>query len=304
MEQRLELLHNCPGCWSSENAVAFSCVDQTFSKSTFNVASCHSCGLLFTNPRPNESDISDYYNSPDYVSHSDTQWGVLFRLYQVVKKHTLKEKRRFIDGLTTDYTILDYGAGSGDFCREMSSNGWKVFAFEPNDIARALIANKSKDIILVDRLDLIPDNSVSVITLWHVLEHVHQIHETISQLKRILKPAGKLLIAVPNHKSFDASYYGVNWAAFDVPRHLYHFDYESLSRLMTLNHLKPIGILPMWFDSFYVCLLSEKYLCASQRTSMWIRWPTAILIGLISNVYSVFSTKRCSSITYTFESNK
>jgi hypothetical protein len=133
--------------------------------------------------------------------------------------------------------------------------------------------------------------------MWHVLEHVHQLHEYIKQLKNLIKPDGVIFIAVPNYQSLDAKFYGAHWAAYDVPRHLYHFSPKSMEHLVSLHGLKIKAHKPMWFDSFYVSMLSEKYK-SKQNKNNFLR---AFMIGLFSNVSALFNTKKCSSIIYIIE---
>jgi predicted SAM-dependent methyltransferase len=95
--------------------------------------------------------------------------------------------------------------------------------------------------------------------MWHVLEHVYHLKRDIAELVRILKPDGSLIIAVPNMSSKDAKQYKEFWAAYDVPRHLYHFQKETIVNLMSQFNLSCKEILPMKFDSYYVSMLSEKY---------------------------------------------
>lgn len=298
MEQSLENLSVCPSCGSAKKETRLKCIDYTFSKKEFEIDACTQCGLLYTNPRPKESEIGKYYDNPEYVSHTDTQKGLMFQLYRKVKTHTLRQKRRLLESLTNDKTILDYGAGTGDFSLELSNNGWKVTAYEPDPKARQLILSKTNNVELFEDIKSIPDDSISIIVLWHVLEHVHQLNETIVQFYRILKPSGYLIIAVPNHKSFDAQFYKENWAAYDLPRHLYHFDYVSMNKLMENHGLKLTSIKPMWFDSFYVSLLSEKNKRSKNDSGWLIGWPIAAIIGMVSNLVALFATSRCSSITY------
>lgn len=303
MEHLLETLSNCPSCDSPERSPQLKCRDYTFSMGVFTIDRCLKCGLLYTNPRPPQSEIGAYYGSPEYVSHTDTQSGLLFRLYRTVKNHTLTQKRRFLEQLSDARTVLDYGAGSGDFSAELSKNGWSVIAFEPDYSARELIKRKSNAIQLIDNLETMPEKSVSIIVLWHVLEHVHRLKEAIVQFRRILKADGKLVIAVPNHRSLDANFYRENWAAYDVPRHLYHFDHDSMTHLMHEQEFTIVSTKPMWFDSFYVSLLSEKNK-RSYNSQTWLTgWPIAAVIGLLSNILALTSTKRCSSITYVLQNN-
>lgn len=298
MEHTLEILKLCPSCGNDSFIPAQTCTDYTYSKDPFYIVECESCKLHFTNPRPVENTIGDYYDSPEYVSHTDTNSGPLFTIYALVKTYTLKQKRKLLETFTSDKSVLDYGAGSGDFSVELILNGWSVTAYEPDPNARKRITEKNPKIELVDNLNQIPSNSKSIITLWHVLEHVHQLTDTIAELHRVLKADGTLIIALPNHTSYDAQFYSSEWAAYDVPRHLYHFNPFTLEKLISKNgfHLKQIK--PMWFDSFYVSLLSEKNTKGTGIIKSLIGWPRAFIIGLISNFKAISTVDKCSSVIY------
>lgn len=296
MEHKTETLSKCPSCTNTSLSNQFECIDHTYSKDRFTITKCTHCGLLFTNPRPTESTIGTYYDNPEYVSHTDTQDGFLFKIYRSVKRFSLKQKRVLLSKLTEGRTVLDYGAGSGDFSNELSSNGWNVHAYEPDEKARTLIIQKNTTIKIVSELNEIENNTIDVITLWHVLEHVHQLNETLKHFQRILKPSGKLIIAVPNHTSFDAEFYREEWAAYDVPRHLYHFNPETIIPLLSKLGFKFASLKPLWFDSVYVSLLSER----NTNNSGLIGWLRATLVGLISNIITILDRKKCSSLTYIF----
>jgi predicted SAM-dependent methyltransferase len=111
----------------------------------------------------------------------------------------------------------------------------------------------------IEQLLKFNSQSFDVITLWHVLEHLPNLENQLSTFKRLLKSNGTLIIAVPNYKSYDALYYKSFWAAFDVPRHLWHFSEDSISKLVSKQNMRVEKTLPMKFDSYYVSLLSEKY---------------------------------------------
>ena len=297
MEHNLETLKSCPSCGNEPFSNSLSCTDYTYSKDVFSIVECTTCKLHFTNPRPTEHAIGKYYDSPEYVSHTDTQSGLVFTLYGFVKNHTLRQKRKLIERLTTDKSVLDYGAGSGNFSAQLAQHGWSVTSFEPDLNARKRILEKHSKIRLADDLKSVRANSKSIITLWHVLEHVHQLTATINEFHRILKQEGALIIAVPNHTSYDANFYDSDWAAYDVPRHLYHFNPSTIDKLMLDNGFELLQTKPMWFDSFYVSLLSEK----NSGSSTLIGWLRAFTIGLVSNLKATLDYKRCSSVIYIFK---
>jgi 2-polyprenyl-3-methyl-5-hydroxy-6-metoxy-1,4-benzoquinol methylase len=218
-----------------------------------------------------------------------------------VTNYTLGKKRELLERYATSKSVLDYGAGSGDFSNELATNGWSVSSFEPDTGARALIQKKNASIELIDSLTSLADQSKSIIALWHVLEHVHRLQSTIEEFKRILTDDGKLVIAVPNHTSFDATYYQENWAAYDVPRHLYHFNPSTIEALMQSQGFRLVAIKPMWFDSYYVSLLSEKNTSSGGTLKSLIGWGRAFIIGSVSNMNALVDTKKCSSVTYIYE---
>lgn len=297
MEHSLETVKNCPSCNRNSFTPHLRCKDHTYSKQTFDTVKCNHCQFLFTNPRPSEKQIGVYYDNPEYVSHTDTSEGYLFKIYGIVKRHALKQKRRLIQEHSADRTVLDYGAGTGDFCAELANHDWIVSAYEPDQSARKRITSKNSKISVEQSLTEIESESKSVITLWHVLEHVHQLDSTIKHFKRILKPGGTLVIAVPNHTSFDSRFYGNNWAAYDLPRHLYHFDSNSLQGVFKEKGFKLGTIKPMWFDSFYVSLLSESNIWTNSVIRFLFSFR-ALTIGLLSNLLALIDTRKCSSIIY------
>ncbi|RFN60450.1 class I SAM-dependent methyltransferase [Marixanthomonas ophiurae] len=248
--------------------------------------------MLVTTPQPAAENLPDYYESDAYISHTDSEKGLLPFLYQKVKQRALKKKVHLITQLNKGTgSVLDIGAGTGEFLKVASEKGWEIYGAEPNEKAR-LISEK-KGIDLIEIFNDYSNQKFDVITLWHVLEHLPNLHESIKEIENLLKPGGTLLIAVPNYKSFDAKFYKDFWAAYDVPRHLWHFSKESMVELFsettTVQKIKP-----MIFDSFYVSLLSEKY---KTGNSFSLR---AVWIGFWSNVRA-WSSKEYSSHIYCFK---
>lgn len=294
------LIHytNCPVCDSDSIQNVFEVKDYTVSGKLFQIAECNSCSLRFTQDVPDEVSMTPYYKSEDYISHTNTSKGLVNRLYHFVRNRTLKRKRNLIQKATGLKTgkILDIGAGTGAFLSEMKKNDWIVRGLEPDEDARK-IAEKDYGIDLSDIKELqgLEPSSFDAITLWHVLEHIHDLKSSVIQLKILLKEKGKLFIAVPNYTSADASIYGQYWAAYDVPRHLYHFSPEAMKSLMDEMGLKIVQYKPMWYDSFYISLLSSRY--KNGKTN----FLTAFWSGFYSNLKALLNTRRCSSIIYIIE---
>ncbi|GAB2945144.1 class I SAM-dependent methyltransferase [Hymenobacter coalescens] len=234
--------------------------DHSVSHESFAIVQCTHCSFLLTNPRPDAASIGRYYESEEYVSHSDTNQGLINQVYQVARTFTVRQKVALVNKQAPRRgRLLDYGCGTGYFLAACQKAGWQVSGLEPNDTARQLAEQNTGQPINAGDLSLFETASFDAITLWHVLEHVHDLNGTLKQLTRVLKPDGVLVVAVPNAESPDAQYYREQWAAFDVPRHLYHFTAKTITKLLRKHHLQLRHTLPMKLDAFYVSMLSEKY---------------------------------------------
>ncbi len=286
---------SCPVCGSPDISKFIIAKDYTVSQKEFAIFHCANCQLRFTQDAPDETAIGNYYKSENYISHSNTSKGLVNRIYQFVRKRANRQKRKLIERVTgiKNGNLLDIGSGTGYFAAEMKNSGWLVTGLEPDADARKIAADVNKiNLSSSDKLFQLPANSFDVISLWHVLEHVHDLKNYIRQFKILLKEKGKLFVAVPNYTSHDAEIYNEYWAAYDVPRHLYHFSPASMKYLMEGEGLKIDEIKPMWFDSFYVSILSSKY--KNQTTN----WLGAIFTGMRSNLKAMSDVKKCSSVIY------
>ena len=265
----------CPSCGAQSFSTYLTVKDHFLSKEEFKLEHCDSCSLLFTNPRPALDHIGDYYKSEDYVSHSSTKKGLVNKVYNWVRSYTLKKKIGLLNELTAGKTLLDIGAGTGHFLSKAKENGYTVLGLEPDQDARKVALSENgielKDLSLLHDLD----QSFDIVSMWHVLEHVYNLQTDLDKITSLVSQNGVLIIAVPNYTSFDAQYYKEYWAAYDVPRHLYHFSPKSIIPLVESKGLKFEKMLPMKFDSYYVSMLSEKYKSGSMLKAM--------RIGFLSN---------------------
>ncbi|MCB0443963.1 MAG: class I SAM-dependent methyltransferase [Flavobacterium sp.] len=251
--------------------------DYSVSGEEFGLLIDENLQLLKTYPQPELSELSKYYESEAYISHTDSKRSLFEITYHFIKQKALRNKIKLVERWNGGKgTLLDIGTGTGDFLAEAKRNHWKSVGIEPNENARTKA--KLKGICLVESLTELEDNYFDVVTMWHVLEHVPDLENQIKELKRVVKPNGVIFIAVPNFKSYDAIYYGKYWAAYDVPRHLWHFSKTAMEKLFAKQNLKLKKVLPLWFDSFYVSLLSEKY--KSGKMNLF----KAFWIGLQSNL--------------------
>ena len=245
--------------------------------------------ILKTHPQPTLDKLGSYYEFEDYISHTDGKRTLFEKMYHFIKRKAIRDKVKLINSYQPlKGKILDIGAGTGDFLLGCKNQNWDILGIEPNDKAKGIALGKG--VKFGDTIEKLESNSFDVITMWHVLEHVPDVEHQVAELKRLLKPSGTIIIAVPNFKSYDAKYYKEFWAAYDVPRHLWHFSKTAIEKLFDKQNMNLEDIKPMWFDSFYVSLLSEKY------KSGKMNFISGFFIGLISNVSGLFKKEFSSHI--------
>lgn len=268
-------IESCPICSNNLFNNVLVAQDYLVSNESFAITECTNCHLRITSPRPSNAELNKYYQSDNYISHTGKANNPINLIYKLVRAFTLRQKYRLINKRVSMGTILDFGCGTGDLLHYFQKKGWNINGVEPDLKARQIASKKTNTEILSD----LPESKTkySAITLWHVLEHLPNLNSTIEKLKSMLDKKGRIFVAVPNYESFDAQYYKEYWAAYDLPRHLYHFTPKTMKKLMKRHKLKIKDIIPMYFDSFYVSLLSEKYKNGNNK------YLSAIKTGIKSN---------------------
>lgn len=294
----MENLKNCPVCGAENARDYLKCKDFTVSQAEFTIVKCASCGFLFTNPRPTKEEIGPYYQSSAYISHSNSKKGLFDSAYQFIRTIAIKNKVKLIQksiGRSSGINLLDIGCGTGEFLAGCQQVGWSVKGVEPSPEAKKQA--ESNHALSVEGEEWLQTTTerYDVITLWHVLEHVHDLNERVSQLSRLLDNSGILIIAVPNNTAKDAEIFGGNWAAWDVPRHLYHFTPQSVKALLKKHGFVHMNSSPMPFDAYYVSLLSTQYENGSKN------YVRGFLKGLESNRMAKKDPEKYSSVIYTFK---
>ena len=287
-----EKVEVCPICKGTEFANEIICTDHTVSKESFAIVSCKSCNLWITSPRPTATKIGKYYQSDAYISHTNKANNPINVLYKIVRSITLKQKTNLLKKYKPKGKVLDYGCGTGDFLLACKKSGFSISGIEPDESARKQAAEKNKIRINANIKEHEKSDKVDIITLWHVLEHVPDPNDIIKKLKKRLNKDGILIIAVPNRESLDAKLYNEYWAAYDVPRHLFHFNKLNIKKLARNRNLKVKEIVPQNFDAFYVSMLSEKY---SKGGSGLVN---GLINGLKSNQWAKKNDKNYSSLIY------
>jgi SAM-dependent methyltransferase len=295
----MEFLDSCPICGNNNTEFYIKNFDYLVSKEEFYVVKCKKCGFLFTNPRPFEKELGNYYLSNDYISHTDSKRKLMDVVYHQVRKLMLKKKFTFIvshlPSNVKSCRLMDYGCGTGEFLIHARSKKFDVLGVEPSINARNRAVAKGLDV--VPNLDSLKEKrqKIHVVTLWHVLEHIPDPKIILKELMTYLEKDGLIVVAVPEYLSFDSKFYKNEWAAWDLPRHLNHFDENTVTKLFQLFGFKLRAIYPLVFDSFYVSILSEK-----NKNGGYVGVARAFIIGLISNLKAKFGNSAYSSQVYVF----
>lgn len=292
--------NRCPICHSSEFRSVFDCVDHFVSRESFEIIECNQCGMHITKDFPPEDAIGKYYEAQDYISHSDTKKGLINTIYHQVRRRMLKKKALWVEKSSNikNGHLLDMGAGTGYFADTMKRRCWQVEIVEQNEEARKF-ASKHFGLSAFATLEAYTKKQetnksqlLDAITLWHVLEHLEHVNDSMKRFYELLKPDGILVIAVPNCSSYDARVYKNNWAAYDVPRHLWHFTPKQMRMLAKNNGFELVETKKMPFDAFYISMMSERY--AGHKLSVLKgAWS-----GLCGFILSVFNKNNSSSIVY------
>lgn len=284
---------SCPVCASENLNTILLGKDFSVSKEEYSVLECKDCAFAFTQNAPDKTTIGKYYKSDDYVSHSDTNKGLFFKAYHIVRSIMLGKKAKLVEkstGLKTG-KILDVGCGTGYFPNKLQSKGWDVVGIEQDESTRDYAKEKfSIDVRDTNAFDGFEKNTFDVITLWHVLEHIHDLKASVERYNKLLKPNGVLIVAVPNYQCFEATVYGKYWAGWDIPIHLWHFSINAMRTLMRKGDFEVSAIQTMPFDPFYISLLSEKY-----RKGNALR---GLIIGTMAMLAGILKKSKSSSLIY------
>ena len=295
MKHDEKMNNKCPWCGSEKAQINLWLKDEFLTKEDFHICECLNCGLLYTMPRPDKEKIGAYYKSEAYYSHQENKKGFIPKVYERVKTINLKYKYRLATSGMQPGKLLDIGCGVGDFLHTAEMHGWECIGVEPSKDAKTIAQNRMKGTIITsEKLESFSDGAFDVITMWHVLEHVDDLKWQVTQLQRLVKPSGRVVIAVPNYKSYDGQYYKEHWAAYDVPRHLNHFNRITLSKIFKTSGLELVKMDKLKWDSYYISYLSEQY---RHHSLPLVR---GLYRGFISNCKARRSGE-WSSLVYVFE---
>lgn len=286
--------NKCPWCGSNKAQINLWLKDEFLTKKDFHICECLNCGLLYTMPRPSKEKIGAYYKSDEYYSHQENKKGFVPRLYEAIKKINLKHKFRLASRDLPVGKLLDIGCGVGDFLHVAENKGWQCTGVEPSEEAREIARQRIKgDLLYSEDLEQLPDQSFDLITMWHVLEHVDDLKWQVAQLQRLIKPNGRIVIAVPNYRSYDGRFYNAYWAAYDVPRHLNHFNKTVITKIFKTSGLSLVSMDKLIWDAYYISFMSEQY------KHHFMPLVRGVFRGLVSNAKARRSGE-WSSLVYVF----
>lgn len=286
--------NKCPWCGSNKAQINLWLKDEFLTKKDFHICECLNCGLLYTMPRPSKEKIGAYYKSDEYYSHQENKKGFVPRLYEAIKKINLKHKFRLASRDLPVGKLLDIGCGVGDFLHVAENKGWQCTGVEPSEEAREIARQRIKgDLLYSEDLEQLPDQSFDLITMWHVLEHVDDLKWQVAQLQRLIKPEGRIVIAVPNYRSYDGRFYNAYWAAYDVPRHLNHFNKTVITKIFKTSGLSLVCMDKLVWDAYYISFMSEQY------KHHFMPLVRGVFRGLVSNAKARRSGE-WSSLVYVF----
>ena len=293
MKHQLEKVESCPMCDHNKFTHHLSCVDHNYSNDIFNITSCNNCSFKFTNPRPTSDTIYKYYKSDNYISHTSSKKGLFNKVYQLVRSYQFGYKYRLIKenlSRTKNISLLDFGCGTGDFLNYCNQKGMRCYGVEKDNDARNMGRNNFS-LPIYEGLQEIETKKekFDVITLWHVLEHIKDFKELLDQLKELLNENGLIILGLPNHKSLDANIFKESWVAYDVPIHLSHFTQHNIKELVRDLSFKSLSTKPLFFDAYYISLLSAK----KKGKSFFF----GLKSGLLSNLKAK-KTSEYSSLAY------
>lgn len=293
VEQMQNTVVKCPVCGTNTFVNHLELDDYFFTKERFRLIKCESCGLIKTVPEPTKSEIGRYYKSEDYISHTTSIKSLKHIIYNLIRNSNLISKKRLLKQYSNGNRLLDIGCATGVFLNYCRKHGYQVQGIEPDLKARQY----ATDVFGITVLNLgetykIENESFDIVTMWHVLEHVDDLNERMGLVYNALVDDGTAIIALPNPLSLDATYYGKYWAAYDVPRHLFHFTKQTFTQLANKHHFKIVNIVPMIFDAYYISLLSEKYKTGKES------YFKALLHGSRSNLAAVKNNNNYSSLIY------
>jgi 2-polyprenyl-3-methyl-5-hydroxy-6-metoxy-1,4-benzoquinol methylase len=302
LEENKFNISTCPVCGSPEFEFShyLNVPDWLVSKENFELKKCGNCSFIFTANAPLLENAGPYYESEEYVEHTDTNKGLIYGVYHQARKLMLKFKLSNIRSYSKSTKLLDIGSGSGYFINYMKQNGYNVSGVEISDKAVALCKDKF-DISVNSPTEFLAEKlpkDFDIITMWHVFEHVYSFNEYFDILHKSLKENGHVFVALPNPNCFEAKHYKNYWNGFDTPRHLWHFTPKTFKQFAEGHGFEMISMKRLPLDPFFNAMVSSSYKSGLKFL------PYTFTIGLISFINGLINRDKASSLIYILKKSR
>jgi len=289
-------LEKCPICGHSEFEKVYDLDDYKITQETFSLEKCPECTLIFTVDPPLGENIGRYYESDDYLEHSNRKNDLFSKMYSWGRDLMFGYKYGIIKKLGPKGKILDIGAGSGYYLNFMSKKGYEVQGIEMSERARNHAKSEHGLHIHPDEMFHNRDfkQKFDMISLWHVMEHLYDLNKVMKRFDELLNPNGSLVIALPNYNALEVQTYKKYWNGWDVPRHLWHFSPQSIRKLVGNHGFEITSMHTMPLDPLFNTLLTNKYRKGNPLVNV-LRMGT---VGVASLIQGFFNVEKASSIIY------
>lgn len=299
----MKILKKCEICGKDKFVFMFKQNDKNFNfPEEFSLCRCTNCGIIFINPQLTSKELEKYYPKEEYYSFNkivskEESKEVRLKLFLYNLYFNPKNKNYFLKVIFSpfflylrgtiimgDKKLLDMGCGSGQFLYEMKQFGMKVWGIELGEIKKEYL--KEFNIKSSLKEAKYPSDFFDLITMNHVLHHMHNPSETVSELNRILKKNGVFILGISNYGSFAHSLFKKDWYQYDTPRHLFNFSNKILVNLLEKNGFKIKKIRfnsrpEQFVNSFYYKKNLKKRSGIIYNFLKVIFWPLTIVVDAL-----------------------
>jgi SAM-dependent methyltransferase len=234
----------CPACGSGSFTVLFRATDRLYATTAeeFTIVECGGCQLMRLEPQPAPEELYQYYPSSYWFAPGESPAE---RFEETYRRFVLQDHVRFVERALQNSgggPLLDVGCGGGLFLRAMQDRGVPVIGLDISFEAARVATHLNRLPALCAKLPFapLPPQSCAVITLFHLLEHLHDPASYVEAARDLLQPQGRLVLQVPNADCWQFLLFGNRWNGLDVPRHLFDFKQSDIDLLLRATGFEPV----------------------------------------------------------------